>query len=225
MEGAVGAIFREKWTTREGRGVPEPKDLGLANDGVYLNATVLYADLSDSTVLVDTVPAQVAAEIYKAFLVCAARLIVSEGGVITAYDGDRVMAVFVGEFKDTTAARTALRINWATKNIVQTGYNNVYGSVYPYTIHHVVGVDTSKVLVARAGFRGANDLVWIGRAANYAAKLCALNHDYATWITKDVYDRLADASKLADQVNMWKLWQWTQMNNAPIYSSTYWWAL
>ena len=33
-----------------------------------------------------------------------------------------------------------------------------------------LGIDTSKLFVARTGIRKSNDLVWVGRAANYAAK-------------------------------------------------------
>jgi class 3 adenylate cyclase len=69
----------------------------LGNDAVKLSATVLYADLADSTKLVDGHTKQFSAEIYKTFLHCAAKIIRSEDGVITAYDGDRVMAVFIGD--------------------------------------------------------------------------------------------------------------------------------
>jgi class 3 adenylate cyclase len=37
-----------------------------------------------------------------------------------------------------------------------------------------VGIDTSKVFVARTGIRGSNDLVSVGNAANNAAKMAAL---------------------------------------------------
>jgi class 3 adenylate cyclase len=50
-----------------------------------------------------------AAEIYKTFLHCAAKIIRSEDGVITAYDGDRIMAVFIGNAKNTSAVRAALK--------------------------------------------------------------------------------------------------------------------
>ena len=61
--------------------------------------------------------AHFAAEVYKAFLRCAARIIRAEGGAITAYDGDRVMAVFVGEGKNTAAVRCALKVHWAGGNL------------------------------------------------------------------------------------------------------------
>ena len=38
----------------------------------------------------------------------------------------------------------------------------------------IVGIDTGEVRTARIGIRGGNDLVWIRRAANYAAKLTGM---------------------------------------------------
>ena len=115
----------EEWSEREGRVVPESDGLRLGNDAVTLEGTVLYADLDDSTKLVDTAEPWLAAEVYKAYLVCAARIIRSEGGVITSYDGDRIMAVFIGDPKNTDAARTALKINFAVQKIVNPGDSQV----------------------------------------------------------------------------------------------------
>jgi class 3 adenylate cyclase len=91
--------------------VPNAEDLRLnSNHAKDLNAaTVLYADLDGSTDMVDTKKWEFSAEIYKTFLKCASDIIKDEGGVITAYDGDRVMAVFTGSSKNTSAARCALR--------------------------------------------------------------------------------------------------------------------
>src|SRR5882762_7510078 len=106
----ITAIFRSRWSERDGTVVPEDVDLQLRNDAVKLKATVLYADLADSTVLVDGYRPHFAAEIYKAFLHASAKIIRSESGVITAYDGDRIMAVYIGDSKNTSAVRTALKI-------------------------------------------------------------------------------------------------------------------
>ncbi len=75
LEEAVGKIFREHWETRNGYVVPAVTDLKLGNDGVNLDAVVLYADMSDSTKLVDEHGATFAAEVYKAYLECAARIV------------------------------------------------------------------------------------------------------------------------------------------------------
>src|SRR5690606_37353617 len=104
----VAVIFSNSWTTREGQKVPESEDLKLGNDAVTLQGTVLYADLDGSTNLVDEYKPQFAAEIYKTYLHCAAKIIRSEGGVITAYDVDRCMAVFKGDAKNPIVVRTKI---------------------------------------------------------------------------------------------------------------------
>lgn len=192
----VKAIFRAQWATRAGAVVPEPNDLKLSNDAVMFDrATVLYADLSGSTRLVNAEAWTFAAEIYKTFLFCAAKLIRSEDGIITSYDGDRVMGVFVGAYQSTPAAKCALKINYAVNSII----NPALAAQYPttgYVVKQVVGIDTSELRAARTGVRGGNDIVWVGRAANYAAKLTELKLAERTWITKDVYDNLNNEAKL-----------------------------
>ena len=163
----VADIFRREWKAIDGRVVPEPDKIGFANEGVQLDGTVLYADLADSTLLVDTSGPQFAAEIYKSYLHCAAKIITSEGGAITAYDGDRIMAGYLGNFKNQSAARSALKINHAVKQIINPALKTQYETEYQAS--QVVGIDTSPLLVAQTGIRGSKDLVWIGRAANHFA--------------------------------------------------------
>jgi class 3 adenylate cyclase len=85
-----------------------------------------------------------------------------------------------------------------------------------------VGVDTSKVMAARIGVRGANDLVWVGRAANYAAKLTDLS-DRSSWITEDVYTAIRDDAKIYNGTNMWEAFTWNKMSDLQIYGSNWWW--
>lgn len=221
----VRKIFREAWTTRKGRKVPEPEDLGLGNDAVELEGTVLYADLDDSTNLVDSYEPEFAAEIYKAYLSCAAKVIRSEGGVITSYDGDRIMAVYIGDSKNTSAARSALKINYAVNNII----NPILKECYPntnYRVKQVVGIDTSDLFVARTGIRKSNDLVWVGRAANYAAKLCSLSPNYPSGLTASVYNNMHESVKYSnDGRSMWEVFTWNDMNRMTIYRSTWWWEI
>ena len=66
---AVTKIFKDTWDNRDGQKVPESVDLALGNQGVELEATVLYADLAASTRMVDGYKPEFAAEVYKAFFV------------------------------------------------------------------------------------------------------------------------------------------------------------
>jgi class 3 adenylate cyclase len=220
----VTSTFKKTWTVEETTAVPDPDDLRLnANHAKDLTlATVLYADLDGSTNMVDTMKWEFSAEVYKSYLRCASEIIRDEGGVITGYDGDRVMAIFTGNSKNTSAVRCALKINFAVIHIIQPAVEKQYTT--EFKLKHVIGIDTSQIRAARIGVRGDNDLVWIGRAANYAAKLASLSGK-ATWITKKVFDAMRDDVKISNGTPMWKEYKWTQMNDAPVYASTYFWHL
>lgn len=216
------STYTSEWEVRKGTVVPDPKDLKLTNDAVHFEtATVLYADLDASTALVENKKWEFSGQVYKTFLYAASRLIRKHGGVIVSYDGDRVMGIFVSSMQRNDAVSCALEINYAMKNLVQSELGKKWAT--DFKIRHVVGIDTSGIRAARTGVRGDNDIVWIGNAANLAAKLTAESSDYATWITKRVYDSLGDKQKLGPQgESIWKKWQWSKHNNDEVYSSTYW---
>jgi class 3 adenylate cyclase len=93
-------------------------------------------------------------------------------------------------------------------------------------VKQVVGIDTSAVRAARTGVRGGNDLVWVGRAANYAAKLTEINLEERTWVTEDLYNKMREEVKISnDKMAMWKKYDWSANGNLPIYGSTWWWAV
>jgi class 3 adenylate cyclase len=222
LAAAVAKILRDTWTEREGRVVPSPADLGLGNDAVKLTGTVLYADMSGSTRLVDTESERFAAEIYRCYLTCAAKIIKARNGAITAYDGDRIMAVFIGDSKNTSAVKAAMQINGAVHDIVNPAIKTQYPQK-AYALRHVVGVDTSSLFVARIGVRNDNDLVWVGRAANYAAKLSSINEPNTLFITHEVFRDMRDEVKISSSNRqlMWKPRTWTAMNGMSIHSSTW----
>lgn len=217
-------IFNSKWETIEGRVVPnEESNLTLKNTAIKLDGTVLYADLDESTSMVDGYKNWFSAEIYKTFLYCSTRIIKAQGGVVTAYDGDRVMAVFIGDSKNTNAVKAALKIKWAVDNIIMPNKNARYAND-KFELKHVTGIDTCSLFVAKTGARGANDLVWVGRAANYAAKLTSLPASY-TYITDAVYNRLTDEAKNTNGVSMWKKLVWDDFKNQTIYRSSWRWKV
>jgi class 3 adenylate cyclase len=219
----VSAIFKGAWSQRDGTVVPDDVSLKLGNDSVKLSATVLYADMADSTTMVDSYKAPFCAEIYKTFLHCAAKVIKDESGVITAYDGDRIMAVFLGDSKNTSAVRAAMKLKWAVDEIINPTKTSTYKN-NTFKTRHVVGIDTSELFVAKTGIRGANDLVWVGRAANYAAKLSSLPASYI-YITKEVHSVLAEQAKISGDKSMWTPVRWNTFDDRIIYRSGYRWPI
>jgi class 3 adenylate cyclase len=219
----VTEIFHAHWDERDGYVVPAPDSLTLDNDAINLDGTVLYADMAESTSLVDTKTKQFAAEIYKTFLHCSAKIIHNEDGEITAYDGDRIMAVFLGDNKNDKATRAGLKINNARIEIIDPAIRSQYPKS-TYRLKHKVGIDTGSLFVARTGVRGANDLVWVGRAANHAAKLCTFTAEFPTRITSNVYTALSDNVKYSKGVSMWEKFTWKEMGRV-YYRSNYQWTI
>lgn len=60
-------------------------------------------------------------------------------------------------------------------------------------------------LASRTGIRGSNDLVWVGNAANNAAKMAALGSGYTSYVTELVYRKIMDEAKYNGdpKKNMW----------------------
>jgi len=222
----VKEIFQTAWKIRDGQKVPETEDIQLGNDAVLLDGTVLYADLAESTSLVNEFKNWFAAEVYKSYLSIVCRIIKNNGGEITAFDGDRVMAVFIGDYRNTSSAKCALQINWAVKNIINKTIKEVFSNT-SYEVKQAVGIDTCKLFIARTGIRKYNELVWVGRAANYAAKLCSLRDgSYASYITSEVFDKLRDDVKYGgnNRQLMWEKIMWNEKGIA-VYRSSWSWSI
>jgi class 3 adenylate cyclase len=224
LETEVSTIFETRWKARDGQAVPDDQTVKLGNDAVKLRATVLYADLADSTSMVDKKKAEYSAEVYKTFLLCAARIIANHNGAVTAYDGDRIMAVYIGNTKNTSAVKSAMKIRYAVNQIINPAKDKQYPGAAAEPVKHVVGIDTSDLFVAKTGVRGANDLVWVGRAANYAAKLSALPSPY-TYITDEVFQNMAEEVKTNAGKTMWETVRWNTFDDRTIYRSNWRWPV
>ncbi len=216
------------WDKRDGRGVPETEDVALLGGAVELSATFLYADLASSSKMAKELDRRIVAKILKSFLYCASKLIVACDGKIVSFDGDRVLGVFYGDHKNTSAAKCALQIHWAVKLIrekFETGYDSVKSA--SFRIAHGVGIDTGKVLAVRGGVRGSNDLIWIGRAPNLAAKLSDLRESpYCSFITASVFNTMFETSKYGGTNHelMWESRAWAFLGeNLRVYRSNWSW--
>lgn len=227
IQSEVKAIFKDQWTTRDGAVVPAPSDIKLSNDAVrFERATVLYADLDGSTNMVDTKKWYFAAEVYKAYLHAAAKIIRSMGGEITAYDGDRIMALFIGDSQTSDAAKCALKLNFVIAKIINPSLKAQYPNS-TFVVKQVIGIDTSSIHAVRIGVRGGNDIVWVGRAANYAAKLTSLSNG-KVWLTDAAFKKLNEATKYssgADNKLMWDAFYWNTMNKQTIWKSDWTWTV
>jgi uridylate cyclase len=223
----VDSIIRGTWELRNGQVIPDTQDIKLNNDGVNIQATVLYSDLADSTELA-LYSQEIAAEVYKSYLLGTTRIIKANGGEVRAFDGDRVMGVFIGDRKNSSAAKTALKINYFFTHILQPQFLAFYPHLgsSPFKFAQCSGIDTGEIRVARAGIRNNNDLVWVGRAPNIAAKLSSIREaGFASYITTDVFAKLNDSAKLFNGAAMWESRTWPKgepYGTKSVYRSSWW---
>jgi len=215
--------FRTNWAKREGKIVPNTDSVQLGNDAVEIEAAVLYADIASSTALVSGYKDYFAAEVIKTFLLASCNVIRNNEGEIVSFDGDRVMAIFIGDSKCTNAAKTGLQIRSAIREL-----NNCLKTIYTktnYSIDYAVGIDISELFVIRTGIRGSNDLSWVGTAANIAAKLSEIrSRNEKVFITDKVYGRMSNSSKYGGKNDecMWKDIN-LNVNGNKIYGSDWYW--
>jgi class 3 adenylate cyclase len=226
----VSTTISTQWNQRKGNKVPSTEDIALSGGAVELDATYLYTDLAKSSQIAKTFDRRIAAKIFKSFHTTTCRLIRAHDGTVLSFDGDRILAVFHGNSKNTSAAKAALKINYVVTSVIRPMFEAKYDSVKnaDFRISHGTGIDTGTVLIVRAGARGTNDLVSIGRGPNLAAKLSDIREsgDYRTYITASVYNMLHESAKFGGDPkrDMWESRSWTFLDDKiSIYRSNFWW--
>lgn len=228
IESAVMKIIRQAWDIRDGRIVPD-EEVALEGGAVRLDATVLYADMAQSSKLGTDFQQKTAAKVIQIFLRAMCKLITVNGGTITSFDGDRVMGIFLGDSKNSDAATCALKMNYAVSEIIEPKIKAYFTSLKEagFNISHCVGIDVSPIMAVRAGQRGANDLVWVGRAPNLAAKLSEIREtNYHSYISEDVFSRLNESAKFGgeNKTLMWEARNYEYIGEPmTIYRSSWWW--
>lgn len=228
LESSVENLFSTTFQERNGLVVPTSTDVALKDGAVKIDATFLYADLAGSAKLSKTCPWSTTAKIIRSFLDCSTRLIRARGGEIRSFDGDRVMGVFIGDNKNTSAAQCGREINYAVSQVIAPKAKTHFQSIRNnnITIHHAVGIDTGDVRAVRAGIRANNDLIWIGKPASFAAKLSDLRETpHHTFISKRVHDVLHKEAKYAKDTGayVWeeRTWEFAGVKET-IYRSSWW---
>jgi len=223
----VDTVIATPWNKRSGNKVPSSEDVALSGGAVELDATYLYTDLANSSMIAKQFDQRIAAKIFKTFHSTSCRLIRKHSGTILSFDGDRILAVFYGDSKNSSATKCALNINYVVTEVIREKFESKYEVVRnaDFRISHGTGIDTGTVLLVRAGVRGSNDLVSIGRGPNLAAKLSELRAA-RTYITSSVYKKIHETSKFGGdpKENMWKRCSWGFLGDKIIvYRSDWQW--
>ncbi|MDQ0869026.1 adenylate cyclase [Arthrobacter sp. V1I9] len=205
IQAKISNILAEPWVIEDGRVVPKTEDVNQKNGGKRLEATYLYADLADSTLLAKRFVPEFTARVVRMYLRGAVDAIRHKGGHIRSFDGDRVMGIFIGDRRRNNALEAALHINWAVDQVINPQLTErLKTSTASWQVSHRVGIDDGETLIVRGGARDNSDLVSIGRAPNIAAKLSSIRGESgAITVTDRVHSFLLDKNKVHEGRAMW----------------------
>lgn len=195
--------------------------LTFGNKGLTCEFAFLFMDIRKSSQLHEQYGFKKAAKIYQGFHDINVRVIEENYGFVRSFDGDRVMAVFVGNMKNSNAVKAAMQIQWAIRNIL----NPKFG----VKIACGGGIDYGEILVTKVGKgrdKNNNDLVWIGKADNYASHLSNEAND-SIIVSINTYKALSEDRKISNGKEMWSLKELILKNGVKIscYESKWGWVI
>ena len=179
--------------------IPSTNDLGFGRKGKAVNAAVLYADMRHSSAIVDRQSGQAAAKIYQSYQFAMADIARANGADIRSYDGDRIMALFPRvDGSDNKGCMNAVKAGkemaWFFHNILK---RRLRGFAIPLDCG--IGIAFGPILAVRIGLGSSSDnsdVVWVGRAANIAAKLSDRGrHPNYVYVDHEIRNRVASGVK------------------------------
>jgi len=223
LKGKIDAYVKQPYEIEETTIIPDTDTakLTFGNKGLTCEYAFLFIDIRKSSQLHEIYGFTKAAKIYQSFHDINVRVIEENSGSVRAFDGDRVMGVFVVGSKNSNAVKAAMQIQWAIRTIL----NPKLGT----QITCGCGIDYGKILVTKIGKgrdKNNNDLVWIGKADNYASHL-ANDANNTIIISTNSYNVLIEDRKVSDGKNMWQSKIITLKNGTKVncYESTYGWVI
>lgn len=206
LKSQIDSTLSIQWVERNGTVIPDSDSVALKDGAVKIEATFLYADLAGSSKLAEICPWQTTAKIIRSYLDSCVRIIRAHGGEIRSFDGDRVMGIFKGESQNTNAANCARKIDYVVEEIINPKAHAKFQSIRENNIKitHCVGIDVGETRAVRAGVRNNNDLIWIGKAPSFAAKLSDIrNYPFSVYISKACFLKLANTAKKNGNDDIW----------------------
>jgi adenylate cyclase len=110
LKNKVASFIREPYEVKSTTIVPttDYSKLNFGNTGLTCEFAFLYVDIRKSSELHDTYGHKTAAIIYQSFHEINVRVIAANDGRIRAFDGDRIMGVFAGDYKNGNAVKVGI---------------------------------------------------------------------------------------------------------------------
>jgi class 3 adenylate cyclase len=208
LQTMVANYMAGTYETVQTASVPAPEDVPLGNKAKVLTATALFIDIRQSSDITNTFRRQTAAKMLKSYFDGAVRIIRHNGGDVRSFNGDGMLALFVGKSQRNDAVRAAMQVKWFVRHVLAPKFNDFFdrdaarGQRLDFAIG--CGIDYGDIYAVKVGIRGTNDVAWVGRCTNTAAKLAnVLRTPRNVGVTRAVYKALNKDRKYSKGKLMW----------------------
>lgn len=171
----------------ETRVVPKRPDLTFGNTAKKISfAVVLYVDLRKSRKILSDASTFWSVKIHRAFLLALTHCVERRDGHMRSFNGDGILAFFVGENASSRAVRAAMDMKGFVLKI-----NEHLKSEDVNEIDFGIGIAQGEIMVAKSGKAGDDqtkqDLIWVGLPVYMAVELSDYAHSSDNiWISNNV---------------------------------------
>lgn len=183
----IGGYLNQSYTQEETRVVPKRPDLTFGNSAKKMkHAVVVYVDMRKSKKILSDATTFWSVKIHKSFLFALTHCVERRDGHMRSFNGDGILAFFVGENAASKAVRSAMDMKGfvleINKKLVAAGKKEIdFG----------IGIAQGEILVAKSGKAGDDmtkqDLIWVGLPVYVAVELSDFaEKPYNIWITHNV---------------------------------------
>lgn len=226
----VASYMAGTYDTVTTRSVPLAEDVPLGNKAKLLTATALFIDIRQSSDITNSFRRQTAAKMLKSYFDGAVRIIRHNGGEVRSFNGDGMLALFIGGQQRNNAVKAAMQVKWFVQFVLWPKFNayfgnnqNARGKRLSFSVG--CGIDHGDIYAVKVGIRGTNDVAWVGRCTNTAAKLSnVLRSPDNIGATRAVYGALHASRTHTDGEHMWSDQASGDFGGVlRLYRTTSWW--
>ncbi len=181
--------------TRTSNKIPQTsKDLKY-NEIVKMDLAMLFVDITGYTDLVKNENPKKIARVMTLYVTEMGAAIRHHGGIIVSIEGDGLLASFnTIQGKKHNACEKAVRCAVTMNTLLDFVVNKRLREFNYNTISCRYGMDFGPIIINRAGIKGEgkNELLFIGKATNHAAKFLGIASNGEYVISEEVYKQLSD---------------------------------
>ena len=114
------------YETYRPRDVPEPTDIPLGKKAASMDTTALFIDIRQSSDITNTFRRQTAAKMLKSYFHGAVKVISANGGKVRSFNGDGMLALFVGNRRSNNAAMAAFQVEWFVTELLRPKFDRLF---------------------------------------------------------------------------------------------------